>query len=110
MGDHDRSTSDGEQSLDVRSGTYICTFKFVCTFVFFSEILFHPDFDPADHANDFAIFKLASPVIFSDSVAPICLPSATTDYDNKVATVSGWGTAFATMTETGPNFDILQKV
>ena len=28
---------------------------------------------------------------FSDSVAPICLPSATTNYDNKLATVAGWG-------------------
>ena len=41
--------------------------------------------------NDFAIIKLATPVTFSDRVKPICLPSHLTDYDNKVATVTGWG-------------------
>ena len=56
--------------------------------------------------NDFAIIKLATPVTFSDRVKPICLPSLLTDYDNKVATVSGWGRTIG----GGPVSDILQKV
>ena len=56
--------------------------------------------------NDFAIIKLATPVTFSDRVRPVCLPSLLTNYDNKLATVSGWG-----RTSTGgPVSDILQKV
>ena len=55
---------------------------------------------------DFAIIKLATPVTFSDRVRPVCLPSLLTNYDNKLATVSGWG-----RTSTGgPVSDILQKV
>ena len=43
---------------------------------------------------------------FSDRVSPICLPSASTNYDNKVATVTGWGT----LSSGGSQPNILQKV
>ena len=75
---------------------------------FFSELLTHPDYDAANHANDFGIIKLATPVTFSDSVSPICLPSATTNYDNNMATVAGWGILEAVI--GAPFSDILQKV
>ena len=68
----------------------------------------HPDWVAASSfANNFAIIKLASPVTFSNRIAPICLPSADTDYNDRISTVAGWGTA-----EVGGDFvnsDILQE-
>ena len=59
------------------------------------EWISHPNYTRAkgNPDNDFAIIKLASPVNFNDQVSPICLPSST-NYDNVVATVTGWGTLF----------------
>ena len=74
---------------------------------FFSEFYNHPNYrNDGSRDFDFAIIKLASPVTFSDRVSPICLPSASTNYDNKVATVTGWGN----LEFNGGNSDILQKV
>ena len=74
---------------------------------FFSEFYNHPNYrDDGSNDFDYAIIKLASPVTFSDRVSPICLPSASTNYDNKVATVTGWGR----LAINGGNSDILQKV
>ena len=42
---------------------------------------------------------------FSDRVAPICLPTAATNYDDVAATVAGWGL----LALGGPLPDILQK-
>ena len=43
--------------------------------------------------NDFSILTLASPVTFTDTVRPACLPSDTnTTYSGLTATVMGWGT------------------
>ena len=43
--------------------------------------------------NDFAIAELILPVIFSDSINPICLPPrGAIEYTNKNVTISGWGT------------------
>ena len=80
MGEHDTSVSDGEQ----KHGYSACNLD-----------------------NVFAIIKPASPVSFSVRVSPICLPSASTNYDNKVATVTGWGTLGIS---AGDEPNILQKV
>ena len=43
---------------------------------------------------DFGLVKLASPLIFSASVAPVCLPDpafSSTKYVGRTGTVSGWG-------------------
>ena len=72
----------------------------------FSQWINHLSYSSSRVDNDFAIIKLASPVSFSDRVSPICLPSASTNYDNKVATVTGWGT----LSSGGSQPNILQKV
>ena len=75
--------------------------------IHFSQFINHPDYNSGtSFDNDFAIIKLASPVTFSKRVSPICLPSTSTNYDNKVATVTGWGD----FEPGGPQTDILQKV
>jgi len=45
-----------------------------------------PDFD-----NDYAILTLATPVAFSESIMPICLPDPNKEYADVVATATGWG-------------------
>ena len=74
--------------------------------MYYSQWINHPSYSASAFDNDFAIIKLASPVTFSDRVSPICLPSASTDYDSKVATVTGWGT----LSSGGSQPNILQKV
>ena len=57
--------------------------------------------------NDFAIIKLASPVTSSDYVVPACLPSASSNYDDVAAQVSGWGRI---NNNNNDQPDVLQKV
>merc|ERR1719317_714564 len=71
---------------------------------FVSRWINHPSYSGND--NDFAIIKLSSPVVFSDRVSPVCLPSSSTNYDSRVATVTGWGT----LSSGGSQPNILQKV
>jgi len=88
VGEHDVSNSDGEQTISP------------------SRWINHPSYNAKSYDNDFAIIKLASPITFSDRVSPICLPSTSTNYDSKVATVTGWGT----LSSGGSQPSILQKV
>jgi len=58
-----------------------------------SAITDHPDYNNGNLDNDFSILTLATPVEFSSTVAPACLPSSGgNDYAGVLATVSGWGT------------------
>ena len=68
----------------------------------------HPLYDKITNNYDLAIVTLASSLAFSSSghwdntiislntlassVAPVCLPSATSSYEDIKATVTGWGT------------------
>ena len=68
----------------------------------------HPDWDrmPKGSTNDFAIIKLVSHVSFSLHILPVCLPSISKNYDDVIATVSGFGRT----TCNGNLEDELQKV
>lgn len=41
--------------------------------------------------NDIAIIRLDSPVEFTKQVRPVCLPTGSSTYAGKTATVIGWG-------------------
>ena len=58
-----------------------------------SQWISHPSYSYSfpGHDNDFAIIKLSGSVTFNARVSPVCLPSLFTNYDSKVATVTGWG-------------------
>ena len=92
----------GEYDLSKPTGEYVRA----------SEWITHPNFDSSTLDNDFAIIQLETPVKFSDSVRPICLPDVgdtddgDTDYDFVVSTVTGWGRLWP----QGPVPDVLQKV
>ena len=57
-----------------------------------SRITDHPDYNPVTEDNDLSILTLTSPVSFSPSMLPICLPGyVNKSYEGEVATVIGWG-------------------
>jgi len=63
-----------------------------------AEIFEHPSYNViADKKYDFSLLKLDSKIDFSSNshIRPICLPSlrssTSKDYDNYIATVTGWG-------------------
>lgn len=57
------------------------------------RVVRHKGYHSDSFYNDIAILKMDSPVEFSDTISPVCLPSfGTTDlYVNKAAVVVGWG-------------------
>ena len=66
-----------------------------------SEIISHPDYDPASTKNDIALLKLATPVNLDGSTKKaIALPwsqsAASWPAKNTPATVSGWGNTSST--------------
>ena len=56
------------------------------------KITNHPKYENEEGHYDVAILYLSSSIIFSDTIAPICLPTSTQSlYTGQVATVTGWG-------------------
>ncbi|EFX75606.1 hypothetical protein DAPPUDRAFT_26576, partial [Daphnia pulex] len=57
------------------------------------RVVRHKGYHAANFFNDIAILKMDSPVKFSSTISPVCLPSAGTRdlYVNKDAVVVGWG-------------------
>jgi len=67
----------------------------------------HEDYDKESLLHDITVLKLATPVPFSDTVVPACLPDTSLDYAGKEALVTGWGrNAF----ENGVQPNLLQKI
>jgi hypothetical protein len=55
----------------------------------------HEAYNNKTFENDIAILKTSQPVRFSQSVQPACLPASRgINYENEVATVTGWGTIY----------------
>ncbi|XP_037033895.1 proclotting enzyme [Bradysia coprophila] len=71
------------------------------------RVVRHRGFDSRTLYNDVAVLTMDSPVSFSHSVRPICLPSSNSkQYSGNTATVIGWGS----LRENGPQPAILQEV
>lgn len=51
----------------------------------------HRGFDSRTLYNDIAVLSMDSPVAFSRTVKPICMPTATRLYSGQRGTVIGWG-------------------
>merc|ERR1712168_803696 len=55
-----------------------------------SQIIDHPNYNFPFY--DYSILKLSSPLTFSETMSPICLPAITSElYVGVLATVTGWG-------------------
>lgn len=70
-----------------------------------NHIITHPKFNPKTFNNDIALVELSSPVILSERVTPVCLPS---DLDPPTGTpclVAGWGSLY----EDGPSADVVME-
>ena len=56
------------------------------------KIRIHPRYNNEEGHFDVAILFLSSPLTFSSTIAPVCLPASTQSlYTGQVATVTGWG-------------------
>jgi len=41
-----------------------------------SAILMHESYDKQNYSNDIALLRLSSPVVFSNNIQPVCLPTS----------------------------------
>lgn len=51
-------------------------------------------FNPKTFNNDIALVELASPVVLSEHVTPVCLPSGTEPPNGSPCLVAGWGSLY----------------
>lgn len=71
-----------------------------------SKIISHEAFDPDTNDNDIALLKLSSPLTFSKTVMPVCLPNAGVDLSaGREAWITGWGA----LRSSGPSPDKLNQ-
>lgn len=74
-----------------------------------SKVDYHPGYNKGVSTdNDFAIMTLASPVTFTNTISPVCLPSVDNKYEGRTATTTGWGELFEA--EGGQRPDVLMEV
>jgi len=61
-----------------------------------SHVIPHPHYNRSVHQNDVGLLRLTRPVVYTDTILPICLPSPNVNLDQfKVCVDTGFGrTAF----------------
>merc|ERR1712168_1027860 len=75
LGEHDLTKADGEKKVRVCGTTN------------------NPNYNSRNIDYDFSILTLCEDVQFTTDISPACLPqSSNTNYDNRQAVISGWGT------------------
>ncbi|KAL2097057.1 hypothetical protein ACEWY4_006264 [Coilia grayii] len=70
-----------------------------------NRIITHPKFNPKTFNNDIALVELSSPVLLSERVTPVCLPSDMEPPVGSPCLVAGWGSLY----EDGPSADIVME-
>merc|ERR1711915_1040786 len=83
-----RTSSDVEVTLgctNVREATSSSKFQA-------ARIIPHSYYNERTLKNDIALLKLGRDITFSYKIKPACLPNSYTNYQNKLATISGFGT------------------
>ncbi|XP_014047525.2 uncharacterized protein [Salmo salar] len=70
-----------------------------------NRIISHPKFNPKTFNNDIALVELTSPVVLSDRVTPVCLPSGLEPPTGSPCLVAGWGSLY----EDGPSADVVME-
>ncbi|XP_037126460.1 transmembrane protease serine 2 [Syngnathus acus] len=70
------------------------------------KIISHEKFDSDTNDNDVALLKLLTPLTFSKTVKPVCLPNFGMEFsDGQPAWITGWGA----LRSSGPSPDILNE-
>ncbi|KAF7662724.1 hypothetical protein LDENG_00227550 [Lucifuga dentata] len=88
MGDYDVTKTDpGEQILKI------------------NRIIPHPKFNIKTFNNDIALVELAFPVVLTDHVTPVCLPSGTEPPPGTPCLLAGWGSLY----EDGPPANVVME-
>uniref|UniRef100_A0A182WFT5 Peptidase S1 domain-containing protein n=1 Tax=Anopheles minimus TaxID=112268 RepID=A0A182WFT5_9DIPT len=62
-----------------------------CASINITNIIYHPEHQSDGLRNDIALARLQEAVRYDDHIRPICLPSATAQFDNQLCTATGWG-------------------
>ncbi|XP_041696997.2 serine protease 56-like [Coregonus clupeaformis] len=70
-----------------------------------NRIIPHPKFNPKTFNNDIALVELTSPVVLSERVTPVCLPSGLEPPTGSPCLVAGWGSLY----EDGPSADVVME-
>ncbi|XP_058495473.1 serine protease 56 [Solea solea] len=70
-----------------------------------NRIIPHPKFNPKTFNNDIALVELTSPVVLSEHVTPVCLPSGTEPPTGSPCLVAGWGSLY----EDGPSANVVME-
>uniref|UniRef100_A0A4W5QCC0 Peptidase S1 domain-containing protein n=1 Tax=Hucho hucho TaxID=62062 RepID=A0A4W5QCC0_9TELE len=70
-----------------------------------NRIIPHPKFNPKTFNNDIALVELTSPVILSEHVTPVCLPSGLEPPTGSPCLVAGWGSLY----EDGASADVVME-
>ncbi|KAI4881434.1 hypothetical protein NFI96_014473 [Prochilodus magdalenae] len=70
-----------------------------------NRVIAHPKFNPKTFNNDIALVELSSPVVLSERVTPVCLPSDTEPPAGTPCLVAGWGSLY----EDGPSADVVME-
>ncbi|XP_035025707.1 serine protease 56 isoform X1 [Hippoglossus stenolepis] len=70
-----------------------------------NRIIPHPKFNPKTFNNDIALVELTSPVVLSEHVTPVCLPSGVEPPTGSPCLVAGWGSLY----EDGPSADVVME-
>ncbi|XP_069014120.1 uncharacterized protein prss56 [Embiotoca jacksoni] len=70
-----------------------------------NRIIPHPKFNPKTFNNDIALVELTSPVVLSEHVTPVCLPSGMEPPTGSPCLVAGWGSLY----EDGPSADVVME-
>ncbi|MCL4125147.1 UNVERIFIED_CONTAM: hypothetical protein GTU68_023496 [Idotea baltica] len=75
LGDHHKYDPDETDEVTMRA----------------SEVIIHADWDTNTIRNDIALIKLSSPVEFTDTISPVCLPYSELSISGQTGYAIGWG-------------------
>ena len=71
-----------------------------------AEVVIHPMYSDSSYNNDFSILRLPSPLSFSSSISPVCLPSdATATFSGEVIwflSITAWCSIPHTIQRSNP--------
>ncbi|NXX79448.1 TMPS2 protease, partial [Urocolius indicus] len=75
-------------------------------------VISHPDYDTDSKDNDVALMKLETPLSFTDTVQPVCLPNPGMMFQtNQECWISGWGAEYqGGKTSNNLNYAMVQLI